>query len=90
MSAKEITQKLLDIITNYDIIILNFANGDMVGHTGNFNATVKGLEVIDECIGKIYEKIKKLDGLMIITADHGNCDQMIDKEGNILTTHSLS
>ena len=90
MSAREITNKLLDIIPNYDIIILNYANGDMVGHTGNFIATVKGLEVVDECIGKIYSKIKELGGLLIITADHGNCDKMIDKEGNILTAHSLS
>ena len=90
MSAKEITDKLLDIIENYDIIILNFANGDMVGHTGNFNATVKAIEVIDECIGKIYQKINDLNGTMIITADHGNCDKMIDKQGNIITSHSLS
>lgn len=90
MSAREITDKLLDIIENYDIIILNFANGDMVGHTGNFDATVKAIEVVDECIGKIYKKIKDLKGTMIITADHGNCDKMIDEEGNIITSHSLS
>ena len=90
MSAKEITQKLLDIIENYDIIILNFANGDMVGHTGNLKATVKALEVVDECIGQIYKKIKDLNGTMIITADHGNCDKMLDEEGNIITSHSLS
>ncbi|MBR3199035.1 MAG: 2,3-bisphosphoglycerate-independent phosphoglycerate mutase [Bacilli bacterium] len=90
MSAYEITDNLLKIIKNYDIIILNFANGDMVGHTGNFQATIKGLEVIDECLGKIYKKIRELNGIMIITADHGNCDQMIDKEGKIITAHSLN
>ncbi len=90
MSAYEITEKLLKIIKNYDIIILNFAGGDMVGHTGNFDATVKSLEVIDECIGKIYDEIKKLDGVMIVTADHGNCDEMIDNDGNAITSHSLS
>ncbi|MBR3229533.1 MAG: 2,3-bisphosphoglycerate-independent phosphoglycerate mutase [Bacilli bacterium] len=90
MSAREITDKLLDIIENYDIIILNFANGDMVGHTGNINATVKAIEVIDECIGKIYKKIKDINGTMIITADHGNCDKMKDEEGNIITSHTLS
>ena len=90
MSAKEITQKLLDIIKNYDIIILNFANGDMVGHTGNLKATIKAIEIVDECIGKIYKEIKKLNGTMIITADHGNCDKMIDDDGNIITSHSLS
>lgn len=90
MSAYEITNKLLTIIQNYDIIILNFANGDMVGHTGNFQATIKGLEAIDECLGKIHKKIKELNGTMIITADHGNCDHMLDKEGNMITAHSLS
>ena len=90
MSAREITDKLLDIIENYDIIILNFANGDMVGHTGNFKATVKAIETVDECLGKIYKKIKELDGTLLITADHGNCDKMIDQEGNIITSHSLS
>ena len=90
MSAREITSKLLDIIEKYDIIILNFANGDMVGHTGNLKATVKALEVIDECIGKIYKKIKQINGTLIITADHGNCDKMLDSEDNIITSHSLS
>ena len=90
MSAIEITKKLLDIINKYDIIILNFANGDMVGHTGNFKATVKALETIDKCIDKIYKKIKEIDGTMIITADHGNCDKMIDEKGNVITSHSLS
>lgn len=90
MSAKEITQKLLDIIKNYDIIILNFANGDMVGHTGNLKATIKAIAIVDECIGKIYKEIKKLNGTLIITADHGNCDKMIDDDGNIITSHSLS
>lgn len=90
MSTYEITEKLLKIIKNYDIIILNFASGDMVGHTGNFKATIKALEVIDECIGKIYKEISRLNGVMIITADHGNCDEMIDKDGKIITSHSLS
>lgn len=90
MSAREITKKLLDIIEKYDIIILNFANGDMVGHTGNFEATIKAVETVDECIGKLYKKIKEINGTMIITADHGNCDKMIDEEGNIITSHSLS
>ena len=90
MSAYEITDTLLNKIENYKVIILNFANGDMVGHTGNFEATVKALETIDTCIGKIYEKIKALNGTLIITADHGNSDYMKDKEGNIITSHSLS
>lgn len=90
MSSYEITEKLLKIMKNYDIIILNFAGGDMVGHTGNFEATVKALEVIDECIFRLYEKVCDLGGCMIVTADHGNCDDMIDKDGNVKTSHSLS
>ena len=90
MSAYEITSTLLEKIDNYDIVILNFANGDMVGHTGNFEATVKALEAIDECIGKIYEKINKLNGTLIITADHGNCDYMLDNDNNIITSHSIN
>ena len=62
----------------------------MVGHTGNFKATVKGLETIDECIGKIYQKIQNLNGMLIITADHGNCDYMLDSENNIITSHSIN
>ena len=90
MSAYEITSTLLEKIDNYDVVILNFANGDMVGHTGNFEATVKALEAIDECIGKIYEKINKLNGTLIITADHGNCDYMLDNDNNIITSHSIN
>ena len=88
MSSYEITEKLLEIMDNYDIIILNFAGGDMVGHTGNFDATVKAIEAIDKCIGKIYDKIRKIGGTMIITADHGNCDTMIE-DGSVITSHSL-
>ena len=90
MSAFEITETLLEKINDYNVIILNFANGDMVGHTGNFEATVKALETIDTCIGKIYEKIQSLNGTLVITADHGNSDYMKDEEGNIITSHSLS
>lgn len=90
MSAYLITDKLLNIIDNYDVIILNYANGDMVGHTGDFDATVKAVEVVDECIGKIYNKIKELDGILIVTADHGNSDYMLDSDNNIITSHSTS
>jgi len=90
MSAYEITNQLLEIIDNYDVIILNFANGDMVGHTGNFEATVKAVETVDECIGKLYNKIKTIEGLMLVTADHGNSDYMLDENNNIITSHSLS
>ena len=90
MSAYEITDKLLSIIDNYDLVILNFANGDMVGHTGDFDATIKAVEVVDECVGKIYNKVKELDGTLIVTADHGNSDYMKDIDGNVVTSHSTS
>ena len=90
MSAYEITDTLIDKLKDYDVVILNFANGDMVGHTGNFEATVKAIEAIDNCIGKIYEKIKELNGTLIITADHGNCDYMQDDNKDIITSHSIS
>lgn len=90
MSAYEITDTLLAKIDNYDFIILNFANGDMVGHTGNYEKTIEAVEHVDICLGKIINKINEKNGLLIITADHGNCDYMFDKEGNIITSHSLS
>jgi len=89
MSAYEITDKLLSVIDNYDLVILNFANGDMVGHTGVFDATVKAVEVVDECIGKIYNKVDELGGTLIVTADHGNSDYMLDDNDNIITSHSV-
>lgn len=90
MSAYEITDTLLAKIDNYDFIILNFANGDMVGHTGNYEKAIEAVEHVDNCLGKIINKINEKHGLLIITADHGNCDYMFDKEGNIITSHSLS
>ena len=90
MSAYEITDTLLAKIDNYDFIILNFANGDMVGHTGNYEKAIEAVEHVDICLDKIINKINEKHGLLIITADHGNCDYMFDKEGNIITSHSLS
>ncbi len=90
MSAYEITDKLLSVIDNYDFVVLNFANGDMVGHTGVFDATVKAVTTVDECIGKIYDKVMSLGGILIVTADHGNADYMLDSKGNVITSHSNS
>lgn len=91
MSAREITDNLLKEMDNsYDFILLNFANGDMVGHTGNYNATIKAIETLDEMIGKIYKKCEEEDYLLIITADHGNSEYMIDKNGNIVTSHTTN
>ena len=90
MSAYEITDKLLEIMDDFDVVILNFANGDMVGHTGNIPAAIKAVETVDECVGRIYKKVKELDGKLIVTADHGNCDWMLDDDGNVITSHSTS
>ena len=89
MSAKEITEKLLPIMENYDVIILNFANGDMVGHTGVIPAAIDAVECVDECLGKIYNKVEELGGTILVTADHGNCDWMLDDDNNVITSHSV-
>lgn len=92
MSAKEITDKLLiELDKNYlDFIVLNFANGDMVGHTGNYDAAKIAVEFLDKCIGRIYKKIEELNGILIVTADHGNCDVMINEDGSPCTTHTTN
>ena len=75
----------------YDFIVINFANGDMVGHTGNLEATIKGMEVVDECVGKIIKATLAAKGAVVITADHGNCEEMINIEtGQIDTEHSVN
>lgn len=91
MSAYEVTDKVIDSIDSkqHDVIILNFANGDMVGHTGNFEAAVSAMETVDECLGKIIDKLEEVKGECIIIADHGNCEQMIDtKTGEPITSHT--
>lgn len=90
MSALEITDYLLENMDKYDVIILNYANGDMVGHTGNFDAAIKAVETLDECVFKLYQKIESLKGTLIITADHGNCEKMLDDDGNVLTSHTTN
>ncbi len=91
MSAFEVTDKLVAAIHSqkFDAIICNFANGDMVGHTGNFAAAVKAVEALDICLGKIVSAIKATDGELLITADHGNVEQMLDEDtGQPLTSHT--
>ena len=91
MSAREITSNLLEKMdNNYDFIFLNFANGDMVGHTGNYDMTKKAIETIDEMIGKLYKKCVEDEYLFIITADHGNAEEMIDETGNVVTSHTTN
>ena len=74
----------------YDVVILNYANGDMVGHTGNYDAAIKAVECIDECLKKLYDKIKEKQGILIVTADHGNCDIMWDENKKPVTSHTTS
>ncbi len=91
MSSKELTDKLCAAIESgkYDMIICNYPNGDMVGHTGVFDAAVKAVEAVDSCIGRVIESLKKVGGECLITADHGNCERMMDLEKNIpYTAHT--
>jgi 2,3-bisphosphoglycerate-independent phosphoglycerate mutase len=90
MSAYEVCDKLIANMAANDVIICNFANGDMVGHTGNLQATIKAVETVDAVIGKIYQKAQSLGHTMFITADHGNADEEIDDQGNPVTAHTLS
>ena len=90
MSVYEVTEQLIANMDKYDLIILNFANGDMVGHTGVYDAAVKAVEAMDECLGTIMAKIKELNGAMIVTADHGNCEEMLDENDNVLTAHTTN
>lgn len=93
MSAYEVTDEVLKRIDSkeYDVIILNFANCDMVGHTGSFEAAVKAVEAVDECVGKIVKAVKGQNGILLITADHGNAEQMINYEtGGMYTAHTTN
>ncbi|MEI7942764.1 MAG: alkaline phosphatase family protein, partial [Candidatus Riflemargulisbacteria bacterium] len=92
MSAYEVTDKLLAAIESdkYDVIVLNFANMDMVGHTGVIPAAIKAVETVDLCIGKVVSAIQKKNGLVIVTADHGNADHMIEQDGSVMTAHSMN
>ena len=92
MSAKEITDNLLTELDKdiYDLVILNYANGDMLGHTGSIKATIEGLEYLDNCIKRIYDKVKEKDGILIITSDHGNCEYMLDENDNPVTSHTTN
>src|SRR6266851_4556118 len=94
MSAQGITDELLRRLSAaelpYDLVVLNFANADMVGHTGVLEATITALQVVDACIGRIVERVRQLGGTVLITADHGNAEQMIDTDGGPLTAHTLN
>ncbi|PAF53726.1 phosphoglycerate mutase (2,3-diphosphoglycerate-independent) [Helicobacter sp. 13S00482-2] len=90
MSAKEVSKAVLGFMElGTDFIVVNFANGDMVGHTGNLKAAIKAVETLDREIGNILEAAKKLGYALLITSDHGNCEEMQDDEGNMLTNHTI-
>lgn len=93
MSAPEVTDKLTAAITSgqYDLIIVNYANPDMVGHTGSMPAAIKAAETIDACIGKLEKAVTEMDGVMLITADHGNLEEMLDRSsGQAHTQHTTN
>ncbi len=93
MSAYEVCDKLCEAIRSdkYDVIIINFANPDMVGHTGVMDAAVKAVEAVDECVGKAVDAIKEVDGAMFICADHGNAEMLVDYEtGDAFTAHTTN
>ena len=91
MSAYEVTDKLVEAINagTFDVIIVNYANGDMVGHTGVMSAAVKAVEAVDTCVGRVVEATLKQGGALLITADHGNAERMVDEEtGAPYTAHT--
>ena len=90
MSVYEVTDNFLKEVGNFDVTIMNLANGDMVGHTGVYEAAVKAVEDMDKCLDKIYSKITELGGILIIIADHGNCDMMWDENHNPVTSHTTN
>ncbi len=92
MSALEVTTEVLKRITakTYDLIVLNFANMDMVGHTGVLAAAVQACETVDRCVGQIVEAVTSQGGVAIITADHGNSEKMLAANGKPHTAHTLN
>ncbi|MCH5171088.1 MAG: 2,3-bisphosphoglycerate-independent phosphoglycerate mutase [Oscillospiraceae bacterium] len=92
MSAYEVSEKVNAAVRSgkYDVIILNFANCDMVGHTGVFEAAVKAVEAVDTCVGSLYEAVHEMGGALLITADHGNADKMYEEDGSPFTAHTTN
>lgn len=92
MSAEPVCDKVCEAIESgrYDVVILNFANCDMVGHTGVFDAAVKAVETVDKCVGRVADSTLKMGGVMLLTADHGNADCMVDADGTAFTAHTTN
>ena len=92
MSVRQVTATLLNALDSgqYAFIVCNFANLDMVGHTGVIPAAVQACEAVDECLGLVMDKVRSLGGTLLVTADHGNAEDMLDEAGNMKTSHSLN
>jgi len=92
MSAPEVTEKVLSALQNseHELIVVNFANGDLVGHAGELSAAIKAVETLDGLVGEIYKQAMQSNYTMFITADHGNCDDMLYSDGSNKPAHSMS
>ena len=92
MKAEEVCEKTITTLQSgeFKFLRVNFANGDMVGHTGNIEAAVQAVKIVDKCLNKLIDAVNKLNGITVITADHGNCDEMMLEDGRIKTAHSLN
>lgn len=95
MSSRELTQTFLSLVTptneqKFSFVLLNFAAPDMVGHTGDLKASIKACEIVDECLGKIVQRVTNLGGVTLITADHGNVEELLKNDGKVDTEHSLN
>ena len=92
MSAYEVTDKMVEAVKSgkYDALILNYANCDMVGHTGVFNAAKRAVEAVDKCLGETVDAILRMGGRALITADHGNADRMVEPDGSPNTAHTTN
>lgn len=90
MSVYEVTDNFQKEVSKFDVTIMNLANGDMVGHTGNYEAAKKAVEHMDRCLNEIYNKVMQLNGVLMIIADHGNCDMMWDSNKQVVTSHTTN
>ena len=93
MSAREITERVVKAVTTkqYALVVVNFANPDMIGHTGNIPATIEGIQIVDECIGQLVETVQQMGGFTMITADHGNAEEKINGQtGEVSKEHSAN
>ncbi len=92
MSAPEVTDALVERLEKglFDFIVLNYANPDMVGHTGILPAAIAAMETVDACVGRVVDAVLAAGGCLLITSDHGNCEQMLDAKGEVQTAHSAN